>query len=263
MIAKSLITGLAGMVLTASAAVAGTNALDKASQVLGVSGITSLTFSAAGSSGTLGQSFAPASAWPLLKIPSYSRTIDYPSQSSREDITRTQEDPPAKGGGLPFAGEQKQVNLVSGAFAWNQPGAQPQPAPATATERQLQIWLTPQGFIKGALAGTPTIKSVKGGTEVSYLVNGRFTISGVIDPQGFVTRTQTWIPNPVLGDMLIRCDYSGYRDYGGIVFPAHIVQQQGGHMVLDLAVSAVQANVPNAALTVPEAVRTEIGRAHV
>lgn len=256
MIAKSLIIGLAGLALTISAAGAQTSALDKANQVLGAAGITSLTYSAVGSSGTMGQSFAPTSAWPLLKVTSYSRTIDYPSQSSREDVIRTQEDPPAKGGGLPFSGEQKQVNLVSGAFAWNQPGAQPQPALATATERQLQIWLTPQGFIRGALAGAPTIKSVKGGTEVSYLVNGKFRISGIIDPHGFVTRTQTWIPNPVLGDMLIRCDYSGYRDFGGIIFPAHIVQQQGGYMVLDLAVSAAQANAPNAALTVPEAVRT-------
>ncbi len=256
MIAKSLITGLAGLALTVSTAGAQTSALDKANQVLGVAGITSLQFSGVGSSGTMGQSFAPTSAWPLLKVTSYSRTIDYPSQSSREDVTRTQEDPPAKGGGLPFAGDQKQVNLVSGAFAWNAPGAQPQPALAAGTERQLQIWLTPQGFIKGALAGAPTTKSVKGGTEVSYLVNGKFRISGVIDPQGFVTRTQTWIPNPVLGDMLIRSDYAGYKDFGGITFPAHIVQQQGGHMVIDLAVGGAHANVPGAALTVPEAVRT-------
>lgn len=235
---------------------AGSAALDKASQALGVAGVTALQYSATGHAASLGQSLTPTSAWPLLKITRYSRIIDYPSLSSREEQTRTQEDPPAKGGGLPFAGELKLVALVSGAYAWNQPGAQPQAAPATAEERQLQIWLTPQGFIKGAMANSVTAKKVKGGTELSYAMNGKFKITGVIDARGLVTQTRTWIANPVLGDMPIESAYSGYKDFGSIKFPSHIVQKQGGYMVLDLAVDQVQANPADAALAVPDAVRS-------
>lgn len=254
-----VLVGLASLAATAAFAASSNGsetALDKSNQALGVANVTSLQVSATGKAGSLGQSFTPTLPWPLLKITSYSRTIDYPSQSSREEVTRTHEEPPAKGGGAPFAGEQKLVNLVSGKYAWNQPGAQPQPALAAAEERQLQIGLTPYGFIKAALANAATEKKVKGGTEVSYSVNGKFKVSGVIDSEGLVVRTRTWIPNPVLGDMMIESDYSDYKDFSGVKFPSHIVQKQGGFTVLDLAVNSVQVNVANAALTVPEAVRT-------
>jgi glyoxylase-like metal-dependent hydrolase (beta-lactamase superfamily II) len=228
--------------------------LTKASQALGSA--DSVQFSATGTFGSLGQSLTPTSPWPLLKITSYTKTIDYPSQSSKEELTRTQLDPPSKGGGAPFAGEQKQVNLSSGPYAWNQPGAQPQPAVAAADERLLQIYLTPQGFVKGALANNATAKKAKGGTEISFTVNSKWKVSGLIDAQGQVVRAETWLPSPVLGDMLVESDYSDYKDYGGIKFPAHIVQKQGGYPVLDLTVSAVKANVPGAALQAPDAVRT-------
>jgi len=44
--------------------------------------------------------------------------------------------------------------------------------------------------------------------------------------------------------MLVETDYSGYKDFGGVKFPATIVQKQGGHPLLDLAVTDVKANVP-------------------
>jgi glyoxylase-like metal-dependent hydrolase (beta-lactamase superfamily II) len=253
---KLSITGITGLALAATLVwAAGTSAVDKANQALGAASLNSIQYSGTGKAGTLGQSLTPTSAWPTLNITTYSKTIDFPSQSSREEMTRVQEEPPAQGGGAPFAGEQKQVNLSSGQYAWNQPGAQPQPAAAAADERQLQIWLTPQGFVKGASANHGVEKKVKGGTEVSYTVNGKFKVSGVIDSQGLVTKTETWLPNPVLGDMLVETDYADYKDFGGIKFPAHIVQKQGGYPVLDLTVTKVQPNVSGAALTVPDAVR--------
>ena len=69
-----------------------------------------------------------------------------------------------------------------------------------------------------------------------------------------VTQTETRIPNPVLGDMLVETDYSGYKDFGGVKFPATIVQKQGGHPLLDLAVTDVKANVP-LDLSIPDAVK--------
>jgi glyoxylase-like metal-dependent hydrolase (beta-lactamase superfamily II) len=65
-----------------------------------------------------------------------------------------------------------------------------------------------------------------------------------------VTRVDTRIDNPVLGDALYRADFSGYRDFNGIRFPAHIVQQAGGYPVLDLQVAEVK---PNVAADIPDA----------
>ena len=46
--------------------------------------------------------------------------------------------------------------------AWGQAGSNVTPAaPAVIAERQLQIWLTPHGFLKGALANKATVKGGK------------------------------------------------------------------------------------------------------
>src|SRR6202049_2939384 len=121
------------------------------SAAMAMSDVKSIQFSGTGHNNALGQSYAPNTAWPETNVTSYTKTIDYASGSSKEELTRVEQTPPIRGGGAPFAGEQKQVNLVSGQYAWNQPGNNPQPALAAAEERQLQIWLTPHGFLKGAM----------------------------------------------------------------------------------------------------------------
>ena len=83
--------------------------------------------------------------------------------------------PQPRGGGAPFAGEQRQVQFVRGAFAWNEtppaagaqtPGVQPQPA--AAAERLLWMWAaSPQGPIKAA-AGNARVRdgAERGGTDL-------------------------------------------------------------------------------------------------
>ena len=63
-----------------------------------------------------------------------------------------------KGGGRPFAGDDKQANFVSGQYAWDMPGSTPVPQLGAAAERQLQIWLTPHGFLKAAMENNATAK---------------------------------------------------------------------------------------------------------
>jgi glyoxylase-like metal-dependent hydrolase (beta-lactamase superfamily II) len=229
-----------------------TSVLQSATQAMG--DVTSIQYSGTGRLSALGQSHTPDAEWPATLVTAYTRTIDYSSRSAREELTRVEQTPPIRGGGAAFAGEQRQVNLVSGDFAWNQPGEAPQPALAAAGERQLQIWLTPHGFLKAALENNPTISQGPEGTVVSF-TTGRFKVNGTIDGQNMVSKTETWIPHPVLGDMWVETTYSGYADFNGVKFPAVIVQKQGGYAVLDLAVTGVQ---PNAGLTlsVPEAVRS-------
>jgi glyoxylase-like metal-dependent hydrolase (beta-lactamase superfamily II) len=216
--------------------------------------VKSIQFSGTGHNSALGQAYAPNTAYPETNVSSYTRTIDYASRSSKEELTRREKDPVVRGGGAPFAGDQKQVNLVSGQSAWNQPGNTPQPAVAAAEERQLQIWLTPHGFLKAAMENNATAKKGKGGTVVSFTM-GRFKVNGTIDAQNMVTKTETRLPHPVLGDMLVETTYSGYKDFNGVKFPTMIVQNQGGYPVMDVAVTSVQANV-ELNLAVPDAVKT-------
>jgi glyoxylase-like metal-dependent hydrolase (beta-lactamase superfamily II) len=221
--------------------------------------VNSIQYSGSGTAGGLGQNWSPTVTWHTTIVTSYTKTIDYTSRSAKEELTRTQMNPPDHGGEAPFAGEQKQVNMVSGQYAWNQPGAAPQPALAAADERQLQIWLTPHGFLKAAAENNATAKAGKdGGQKVTVLtfMAGKNKIVGDVDDKGMVTKVETWIPNTVLGDMLVETSYSNYKDFGGVKFPSHIVQKQGGWMTLDLTVASAKANVADASLQVPDAVRS-------
>jgi glyoxylase-like metal-dependent hydrolase (beta-lactamase superfamily II) len=251
---KKLFAVLPTLALLAGVALAqdAKTVLQNATKAMG--DVKSIQFSGTGHLAAVGQAWNPTSPWPETIVKSYTKTIDYGSQSSREELVRNEGDPPAKGGAAPFGGDQRQVNMVSGQYAWNQPGNAPQPAVAAAEERQLQIWLTPHGFLNGAMQNNATAKKGKGGTEVTFTAMGKFKVTGTIDSQGMVTKTETRIPNPVLGDMLVETDFSGYKDFGGVKFPATIVQKQGGYPLLDLAVTDVKSNVP-LDLSVPDPVK--------
>jgi glyoxylase-like metal-dependent hydrolase (beta-lactamase superfamily II) len=54
----------------------------------------------------------------------------------------------------------------------------------------------------------------------------------------------------VLGDMLVETTFTDYKDFGGVKFPTHILQKEGGWPNLDLTVTDVKANILNAFLQV-------------
>jgi glyoxylase-like metal-dependent hydrolase (beta-lactamase superfamily II) len=253
--ARKIWSALIGLALVAGVASAqdAKTVLQNATKAMG--DVKSIQYSGTGHLSQVGQAWNPNSPWPETIVKSYTKTIDYGSQSAREELVRNEGDPPAKGGAAPFGGDQRQVNVVSGQYAWNQPGNAPVPQVAAAEERQLQIWLTPHGFLNGAMQNNATAKKGKGGTEVSFTAMGKFKVTGTIDSQGMVTKTEARVSNPVLGDMLVETDYSGYKDFGGVKFPSTIVQNQGGHPLLDLAITDVKTNVP-LSLPVPDNVKS-------
>ena len=107
--------------------------LEDAAQAMGAANLNTIQYSASGSNFALGQNYNPDEPWPRFNVVRYSRTINYETASSREEMLRTQfEDPPRGGGRQPIVGEQRQVFFVSGNDAWDQTGDQPTPAPATA-----------------------------------------------------------------------------------------------------------------------------------
>jgi glyoxylase-like metal-dependent hydrolase (beta-lactamase superfamily II) len=233
-----------------------TTAIQRASAALGVDGTRTLLIQASGTQFTVGQAPSATEAWPPVELKGYLLAISYETASARLDIQRFMGPVMPRGGGAAFTGLQRQTQLVSGDYAWNQATleAPAQPQPAAAVERMLAIWTTPHGFLKAATANKATTRNARGGTEVAFTVGGRYRITGFINAQNQVERVQTWIDNPVFGDMLVETTYTGYRDFGGLQFPAQIRQTQGGHPSYDLTVFAVQANTP-LDLTVPENVR--------
>jgi hypothetical protein len=99
-----------------------------------------------------------------------------------------------------------------------------------------------------------TTKNAKGGTEVSFTVGGKYKMTGLINAQNQVERVQTWIDQPIVGDMLVETVYSDYKPFGAVTFPSHIVQSQDGFPTLDITVSSVTANGA-VDITVPDNVR--------
>jgi glyoxylase-like metal-dependent hydrolase (beta-lactamase superfamily II) len=273
---------LAVLVLLAGTAVApvamaqdARNVLQAASTAMGATNLRSIQYSGTGWNGIVGQNFGINDDWPRVEVKSYTRTIDYDSRSSKEEMVRIQGNYPLRGGGagFPFQGEVRTFFLVSGNSAWNlnPQNNQPVPQPAAAEVRQLEIWLTPHGFLKAALASdNARVFTQRQGDQdvnvVSFTALGKYRVNGTINNQNFVQYVQTWINNPVVGDLLWETRYENYKDVGGgVKFPGRIHQHQAdtidswntrGHNSMEVMVSSVQPNVSGAALTVPDAVRT-------
>src|SRR5882672_10629436 len=131
--------------------------LQAADAAMGVSKVNSLQYSATGYVTALGQNYSAAldETWPRFELKSFVRTIDYGSNSMREDQVRVQGTWNAtRGGGQrPIIGERKQMQLVSGNYAWNVNDQKvPQPQPTQAELRQLELLMTPHGFVRAAMA---------------------------------------------------------------------------------------------------------------
>jgi glyoxylase-like metal-dependent hydrolase (beta-lactamase superfamily II) len=152
------------------------------------------------------------------------------------------ENPPRGGGQQALAGDQRAVSVVSGKFAWQEAGNQAAPNNGAAGERLRQLWTTPHGVIKAALANSGKVD----GNTVTVTVEGR-EIKATLNAQNLVEKVSYLSTNDVIGDYPIEIAYTDYADFGGVKFPRHIVQNEDGHPTLDITVSNVQ---PNAAVAI-------------
>ena len=256
--------------------------LRAAADAMGTARVNTIQYSGTGWNAAVGQSFSPEEDWPHFEVTRYVRTIDYNAKSSREDLTRRQgNNPPRGGGGTPLQGDQQQVAIVSGNYAWNMDGQNPVPQPGLylagipmAEFRQLDILLTPHGFLKAAMAAAnPTAISLRlpsspGGitqsgkaTLVSFTAMGKYRVNGTFNDQNMLELVQTWVGNPVYGDMLYELRYTNYKDFGGVKFPTLLHIHQGdprlsvAHNSMEITVSSVEPNVSVPAVNAPEVVQ--------
>jgi glyoxylase-like metal-dependent hydrolase (beta-lactamase superfamily II) len=260
--------------------------LQAASTAMGANNLKTIQISGTGFVAAVGQSYSPNDDWPRFQVTSYTKTIDYDAKFSREEMTRRQGNYPARGGGgTPIQGDQQQTFIVSGSYAWDVQGTNPVPlltrhlfAVPFAELRLLDIWLTPHGFLKAALApnanATATSVTVVGSsnpgmtqngkkaTVVSFTALGKYRVNGMINDQNLVEMVQTWIANPVLGDMLYETRMTDYKDFGGVKFPTLLHSHQGdirrnpGENSIEIRVSDVKPNVNVPVMPIPDVVRT-------
>ena len=223
--------------------------LDAAAKAMGVDALRCIAFSGTGVSGKVGQNLLQSTDWPMGEpLDAYTRTIDFENRSSVERFRREPGLNPASWkygpgwlGGTPLQRRAQQTFAVLGEYSWHVDGAQGTPvaAPSMAELWQLDIWMTPHGFVKAArMPGAEptaiwrwelgesgrdgaTTAGIQKVTVVSATVLGRYRVNATIREGNFVQRTQTRVPHPVLGDMNYEHEYSDWKQLGdGIVFPA-------------------------------------------
>src|SRR6266852_8481157 len=165
-------------------------ALEAAAAALGATNLRTIEFSGRGSDFTFGQAYDGSSPWPRFSVPSYTMTIDYTIPAMRDDRKRQQSENPPRGGGFqPHVGELRQIWVLSGNYAWDVAGQNAVPAAAerdlrTAVDGRLaQIWMTPHGFIKAAIANhatarTETLRGAKK-TVISFTAPNKAKFEGL------------------------------------------------------------------------------------
>src|SRR3989454_3446910 len=247
-----LITAIVLLVSPLAASVQDAHAdLNDVAKALGASTVKSIQYTGNGGVYAVGQSAVPGLPWPEYNVKSHTRSVNYDTASLPTDRVRTRAlDPPRSGGVQPIRGEQRLDFQVSGDLAWNIVAEQPVPAPIALADRQFQLWATPHGVVKAAMAHKATVQ----GRTIAFTVPGRFRLKATVGDGNLIEKVEGLVPNAVVGDIPVVITYWDYRDFGGGKFPTRIRETVRGFPTLDLLVSDVR---PNAAvdIQVPDAVR--------
>jgi glyoxylase-like metal-dependent hydrolase (beta-lactamase superfamily II) len=254
--------------------------LEASLQAMGGANLKTIQYTGSGWSSRIGQTYGLAEDWPHYEVANYTRVIDYDAKWSREDYTRRQGRYPLLG--RPPMAEERVTSILSGSYAWDMQGDRPVPLTSLyldgvsyADLRQLEVVITPHGFLKAALAAQdatgialPIVGASDAGlsqfgrkvTIISFTL-GKYRINGTINDQNLVELTDTWFPNPVYGDMDYEMRYTKYKNFGGVQFPTLVHVHQGdprlnpAHNYYEYTVADVKANVAVTPIPVPEVVR--------
>src|SRR5688572_9343959 len=195
-------------------------AISNAAKAMGVEGLNSIHYYGVAQNGSLGQNNNANQPWPMTAANDYVRAIDFNQPASR--ATWVTYAVPVTGGEA--AQGNGQQNITPQNTAWAQ---------------QLEIWITPWGFLKGAAANNATVRAqtVDGKRYQAVTFNAPvkspggqpYRVVGYINSQNLVERVQTWVENPIFGDMLVDAEYTHYREgANGLKFPAQITHSRGG-----------------------------------
>ena len=256
-------------------------ALQASAKAMGADNVKTIQILAAGWSSDIGQTYGLAEDWPHFEVANYVRTIDYDAKYSREEYDRKQ-------GTYPLQGrnprEEHVTQILSGGYAWTMNGTTPVPFTRLyldgvpyADVRQLELALTPHGALKAAIAAGPAATAItlpivgasdfglsqfgRKVTIVTFPILGKYKMNLTINDQNLVELVDTWIPNPIYGDMDYEMRYTRYKDFNGVKFPMLLHVHHGdprlnpAHNFYEYAVTDIKVNVPAPAPAVPDVVR--------
>jgi glyoxylase-like metal-dependent hydrolase (beta-lactamase superfamily II) len=214
--------------------------LAAAADAMGATSLNSIAYTGSGNVFSFGQAFEPGERWPRFVQRTYSAAINYQTPGMRLVQVRSQGEHPPRGGGAQAVGaDQRTVAVVSGKFAWQEAGNQAAPNNGAAGDRLRQVWATPHGVIKAAMANAGKVD----GNIVTVTVDGH-EFKATLNAQNLVEKVSYLSTNEVVGDYPIEIAYTDYADFSGVKFPRHIVQTEDGHPTLDITVSEVKPNAP-------------------
>ncbi|HLF10717.1 MAG TPA: MBL fold metallo-hydrolase, partial [Gammaproteobacteria bacterium] len=187
-----------------------------------------------------------------------------PPWPSRDDVTNYRRaidltQPASLATGETFSQNLFLEPAVAGTYTQNVPAEQ------TAWGQQLEIWLTPWGFLRGAQTnGVDMDTQVVEGTELTVLTwrspasqtspSGLpYRVNGYINGDNLIERVETWVEDPFLGDMHVEAVYGDYRSIGGLMVPTTMEQRRGGGGIFGVTVENATANPADLAalLTAP------------
>jgi glyoxylase-like metal-dependent hydrolase (beta-lactamase superfamily II) len=210
---------------------------------MGAENLKGVEFGGNGWDGCLGQAWNVMDGrWARWELRDYNRVIDYEAGSSRHTAQqRAGMDPQAVGGcgAVPGAAPRLQQSTITASSPWAQ---------------QLQIWMTPHGFIRLARDNSPVAESqTLAGRRLNLVMfaitrgNESYRMIGYFNPENLLEKIETWLDDPVFGDMRVEAEFSGYRNFDGLRFPGRILHRQGGLGLFDLTVDKVVSNPASAA----------------
>src|SRR5215510_7965845 len=134
--------------------------LDQVDKALGASNLKTIRYSGAGFAYNFLQNWRPDAPYPRFYA-KYTRTIDFEKGVSREETTRSQyENPPRGGGQQPLYTDTTGAAVTGEGSAWG--GG--------------SVVLTPQGFVRAALAAKPTMARAGASTVVSFMVRDKYKV---------------------------------------------------------------------------------------
>src|SRR5471030_2281057 len=109
----------AGVLALSSTSSGQGGALQTAAAALGAANIKTLQITGSGANFSVGQNFSPSDPWPRVTVKSYTALVNYDTGSMRVELAREMGQVMPRGGGAPFFGEQRQIQVVGGDYAWN------------------------------------------------------------------------------------------------------------------------------------------------
>ena len=172
---------------------------------------------------------------PMRPIDNYVRVIDLSAPTSRHT------------GATNNIGAGGSTTVAPGTF-FQQVTPQQADVSQAWTLNAVELYITPWGFLKGAAENNATARRSGKFTVLTWSPKAmapsgkNYVINGYVDDKNMIDHVETWFGENIMGDMQILATYTGWKDFGGAMAPAKIVQTRGGFPFFEVNVTAAKAN---------------------